>query len=145
MPYACRYTVQTMQPQLIHLLFHMLVNFAWTMQSVMAVYTSYAPYELVYSTFNTLTEQSGLIELICRDALTAEVLDISDIKIWLNRTLANDPHLWERGDVGVVEANGCCRLRFNLTHQLEGMFTCGKQTDIANVKESLPRTLICKL
>ena len=124
-----------MRPQLIYML---------VMHSVMAVYTSYAPYELIHHTFGTLTEQSGLIELTCREELTAEQLPISSIKIWLNRTSANDPDLRVRNDVGVVKAHGCCSLRFNLTHELEGNFMCGKQTDIANVQESLPKALICK-
>ena len=114
----------------------------------MAVHASDAPYELVHRTFGQMTELSGLIELTCRNASTAEELDISDIKIWLNRTSANDPDLRAREDVGVVEAHGCCSLRFNLTPQLEGYYTCGRRTDIGNgtvaVQGSLPRTLICK-
>ena len=130
-----------MRPQLIiPLMLHVFVKFVCIMHLVMAD----APYELVHHTFGQMTELSGLIELTCRDASTAEELDISDIKIWLNRTSVNDPDLREREDVGVFEANGCCRLRFNLTHQLEGKFTCGRRTDIANVQESLQRTLICK-
>ena len=117
----------------------------WMMYFIMTVsvhtYSQYPPYELVHH----ITELSGLIELVCREGSTAEVLPVSDINIWLNRTSVNDPDLQEREDVGDVEVHGCCGLRFNLTHQLGGNFTCGKRIDIANVKENLPKTLICKL
>lgn len=103
-----------------------------------------APYELTHRTISPDTELSGAIELTCRDGSTAEDLPVRDIKIWLNRTTVYDPDLREREDVGNFEVRGCCRLRFNLTHQLEGNFTCGRRTDIANVQESRPRTLICK-
>ena len=112
-----------------------------------AVHTAssqYPPYELVHSTFD-VTELSGLIELTCRDGVTAEKLPVSDIIIWLNRTSVYDPDLREREDVGAVQVHGCCSLRFNLTHQLEGNFTCGRRIDAANVLESLPKTLICKI
>ena len=82
--------------------------------------------------------------MACRDGSTAEELPVSDIKVWLNRTSVDDPDLQEREDVGIVEEHGCCRLRFNLTQQLDGNFTCGRRIDIANVKESPAKTLICK-
>lgn len=119
----------------------------WTVGSSMTMGTSpQGPlaYELIHRTFEATTEQSGLTEVICRDGFTAEDLPVSDIKIWLNRTSVDDPDLREREDVGAIEVHGCCSLRFNLTHQLEGTFTCGRRIDAANVLESLPRTLICK-
>lgn len=109
-----------------------------------AVCMNHPPYELIHRTIPPDTELSGAIELTCRDGSTAEDLPVRDIKIWLNRTTVYDPDLREREDVGNFEVRGCCRLRFNLTHQLEGNFTCGRRTDIANVQESRPRTLICK-
>lgn len=119
----------------------------WIIHFIMTVHTylQYPPYELIhmYSTFN-ITELSGLIELTCREGSTAEELPVSNINIWLNRSSVNDPDLRERKDVGAVEVHGCCRLRFNLTHQLGGNFTCGIRTDVANVKESPPKMLICK-
>ena len=127
----------------------MFVNFAllWMILLIMAMHTSsqhpQAPYELVYHTFD-VTELSGLIEMACRNESTAEELPVSDIKIWLNRTSVDDPDLREREDVGIVEVHGCCRLRFNLTHQLDGNFTCGRRINIANVKESPTKMLICK-
>ena len=105
---------------------------------------SHSPFVLVHSTVGVITELSGLIELTCRNGITAEELPVSDIKIWLNRTSVHDPDLREREDVGAIEVHGCCTLRFNLTQQLEGNFTCGRRIDVANVQESLPDTLICK-
>ena len=102
------------------------------------------PYELIHRSFQHITELSGLVELVCREGSTAETLSVNEISIWLNRTSVTDPDLREREDVGVVEVNGCCGLRFNLTQWLEGNFTCGKRIDFANVKESLPKTLVCK-
>ena len=102
------------------------------------------PYELIYRIIDPDTDLSGLLELICRDGFTAEELPVSDIKIWLNRTSVDDPDLREREDVDTVEVHGCCSLRFNLTHQLEGNYTCGRKMDIANVRESSPKSLICK-
>ena len=125
-----------------------IVKFAmlWMMALKMAVCMATEqspPYELIYRTISD-TELSGLLVLICRDELRAKELPVSDIKIWLNRTSVDDPDLREREDVGTVEVHGCCSLRFNLTHQLEGSFTCGRKTDIANVQESSPKLLICK-
>ena len=112
----------------------------------MTVHTSSQPppYELIHHSFQHVTELSGLVELVCREGATAETLSVNEISIWLNRTSVTDPDLREREDVGVVKVIDCCSLRFNLTQQLEGNFTCGKRIDIANVKESLPKTLICK-
>ena len=137
------------RPQLVK--FSPIIILLWIVHFVTVVHTSGfndAPYELVYRTFDSMhmTERSGLIELICRSGSTAQELPLTDnvTKIWLNRTSVNDPDLQERGDVRDIEIHGCCRLRFNLTSKLEGKYTCGRQTDIANVQESLPKQLICK-
>jgi hypothetical protein len=116
--------------------------FLWTIDLNIAV--SMTPYGLIHSTISGDTERSGLLQLTCRDGFTAEDLPVGDIKIWLNRTSVDDPDLREREDIGTVEVHGCCSLRFNLTHQLGGRFTCGRRTDIANVQESSPIMLICK-
>ena len=92
------------------------------------------PYELIHHSFQRITELSGLVELVCHEKSTAETLSVNEISIWLNRTSVTDPDLREREDVGVVEVNGCCGLRFNLTQQLEGNFTCGKRIDMAKCK-----------
>jgi hypothetical protein len=112
------------------------------MQFIMAIHTQPElppPYQLIHRSIS-----GSLIELICREGSTAESLPINEISMWLNRTSVNDLDLREREDVGRVVVYGCCGLRFNLTPQLEGNFTCGKRIDIANIKESLPKTLICK-
>ena len=85
----------------------------------------------------------GSIILRCRDSTKAEQLDIGQIKFFLNRNSVVDPSLRERGDITVVEV-GSTGIKFNLTHRLEGNYTCGKRVDTANVRESLPKILICK-
>ena len=103
---------------------------------------SSAPYyELIHQTDST-TELTGSITLTCRDSCTAEELEISEIKFFLNHSLA----LKERGDIRVVEI-GTTSINFNLTHRLEGNFTCGKSgvgTANNTVRASLPKTLVCK-
>ena len=104
--------------------------------------TTPPPYELIHQT-DTTTEQTGSVTLKCRDGQTAEELDISEINFFLNRSSAADPCLRERGDIIVVrvESTG---IKFNLTRRLEGNYTCGKRVDVANVRESLPRSFVCK-
>ena len=101
-----------------------------------------APYELFHQT-DTTTEETGSIILKCRDSDTAEELDISEISFFLNRSSVADPSLRERGDITVVPV-GSTGIKFNLTRRLEGNYTCGKRVDVANVRESVPRTLVCK-
>ena len=98
-------------------------------------------YELIHQTDST-TELTGSIILKCRDSSTAEELEISEIKFFLNHSSA----LRERGDIRVVEI-GTTGIKFNLTRRLEGNFTCGKSgLDTANttVRASPPETLVCK-
>ena len=104
------------------------------------------PFELIYMT-DSQTELTGSISLQCRDADTAEPLEINGIKFWLNRTSVCDSDLMARADVHVdiVDNN---RIKFNLTHKVEGDYTCGRlalQENRITVKESAPRRLICKL
>ena len=82
-----------------------------------------SPYfELIFRT-DDQTELSGSILLQCRDA-TAEPLDVDQIKFWLNKTSACDPDLTAIADVQVIRAdNG---IKFNLTRNLEGVYTCGR-------------------
>lgn len=100
------------------------------------------PYEVIHQTDNT-TEHTGSITLICRDGMTAEEEDINEIYFFLNRTSAADPSLREREDIRVVKV-GTTGIKFNLTRRFEGNYTCGKRVDAANLRESLPKTLICK-
>ena len=103
------------------------------------------PFELIYTT-DSQTELTGSISLQCRDADTAEPLEINQTKFWLNRTLVCDSDLIARADVHVdiVDNN---RIKFNLTRNLEGVYTCGRlalQENGIVVKESTPVTLLCK-
>ena len=97
---------------------------------------------MIHQTDST-TEETGSIILKCRDSDTAEELDISEISFFLNRSSVADPSLRERGDITVVPVRST-GIKFNLTRRLEGKYTCGKRVDIANVRESVPRTLVCK-
>ena len=97
--------------------------------------------ELIFTTDST-TVFTGSITLKCRDSITAEEVEISEISFFLNRTSAA-PSLRERGDITVVEV-GSTGINFNLTRRLEGYYTCGRRVDTANVRESLPKILICK-
>ena len=119
-----------------------LVFTAASTSNPIASQNSPAPYELIHET-DSNTEQTGSIIVKCRDSDTTEELDISEIHFFLNRSSATDPSLRERGDITVVsvERTG---IKFNLTRRLEGNYTCGKRVDVANVRESVPKSLICK-
>lgn len=99
-------------------------------------------YQLIHQIGST-AELTGSVILKCRDYETAEELNINEISFFLNRTSATDLSLRERGDISVVAVQST-GIKFNLTHGLEGNFTCGKIVDCTNVMESLPITLICK-
>ena len=98
--------------------------------------------ELIFTTDST-TEQTGSITLKCRDGFTAEEVKISEIKFFLNHSSPSDPCLRERGDITVVEV-GSTGIKFNLTREYDGYYTCRKRVDCAYVKESMPKALICK-
>ena len=104
------------------------------------------PHELIYNTDST-TDVSGSIILRCRDEF-AEPLNIHQnlIKFWLNRTSACDLDLEARDDVQVIRVDDY-RIKLNITHNLEGNYTCGQlvaQGAEILVEESDPVTLVCK-
>lgn len=106
-------------------------------------------YELIYRYMtDSTTEMRGSIVLQCRDAITAEALEVNQIKFWLNRTTSCDLDLRARADVRVIRADANS-IKFNLTHDLDGNYTCGRLNIIRDneviVEESSPKTLICKL
>ena len=98
--------------------------------------------ELIFTTDGT-TEQTGSINLKCRDGITAEEVEISEIKFFLNHSSPTDPSLRERGDITVVEV-GSTAINFNLTREYEGYYTCGRRDDCAKVRQSTSKALICK-
>ena len=102
-------------------------------------------FELIYMTDpNHQTALSGSILLQCRYADTTEPLDIHQTKFWLNRTSACDPDLTAIADVQVLRDDK--KIKFNLTRNLEGVYTCGTlaiQENEVIIRESVPRTLIC--
>ena len=99
-----------------------------------------SPYTIVHSRDST----SGRIELECRNSSTLERLDIHGVKFWVNRTSADDRDLRNRSDFSVIEDHNNNVIRFTLTGDLEGRFTCGIKIDVANIRESPPLALICK-
>ena len=102
------------------------------------------PHELIFMTDST-TSTSGSITLRCRDQ-DLETLEISQVIFWLNRISACDSDLREREDLRVIEVDDY-GIRFNLTRNLEGQFSCGKLVTQDNriiLQESVPKTLICK-
>ena len=103
-------------------------------------------FELIYMTDDqTASRLSGSISLQCRDANTAEPLqDVDQTKFWLNRTSACDPDLTATAGVQVLRTDH--GIKFNLTRNLEGIYTCGTlaiQENEVIVRESAPRTLTC--
>ena len=102
-------------------------------------------YELIY-TIDAITEISGSITLKCRNQFADDLL-VSGVKFWLNRTSACDFDLRERPDVYTIEVDAYS-IKFNLTRNLEGHFTCGALEAQDNtriiVRESGRLTLICK-
>ena len=120
----------------------LLVSIGHILASATCLSLDPAPYQLIHETDST-TEQTGSITLKCRDGITAEEVETSEIKFFLNRSSVTDPCLRERGDIRVVEV-GSTGIKFNLTRIYEGNYTCGKRVDRANVRESSPNPLICK-
>ena len=98
-------------------------------------------YELIYITDRVTTELTGSIIMICRSDATAEKLPLSEVQFWLNWT-ANSTSLRERTDINVLEVDKYS-IRFNLTRNLEGLYTCGKCTD-EDCEMSCQKQLICK-
>ena len=110
------------------------------------VMTSAHLYELIYMTDST-TELSGSITMQCRDALSTEPLEINQTGFWLNRSSACDLDLRARADVGAIGVDAYS-IKLNLTHNLDGIYTCGRLVTQGNeviVKESNRITLVCKL
>ena len=112
---------------------------------------SSAAYELIYRTDST-TDLTGSITLSCRDDSTAEEVGISEISFFLNCSSGanNCLSLRERGDITVVAVTST-RIRFNLTREYDGNYTCGKRrrsrgdgTCTANYTMSPPEALVCK-
>ena len=98
------------------------------------------PYELIYRT-DVTTEQTGSITMICRSDATAEDVPLSKVQFWLNWT-ANSTSLQERTDINILEVDKYS-IRFNLTRNLEGFYTCGKCIN-EDCEMSDQKQLICK-
>ena len=102
----------------------------------------YNGYELIYRTDAT-TDLMGSIRMLCRTYTTAENVPISEVQFWLNSTTCNSTtSLRQRDDVNVLEVDSYS-IKFNLTRNLEGYYTCGKQVN-ENCIMSTERELICK-
>ena len=104
-----------------------------------------SPYELIYRTDST-TDLTGSITFKCRDDSTAEEIEISEICFFLNCSSgANCLSLREREDITVVavESTG---IRFNLTREYDGYYTCGKRGGDTCTADTMspPQALVCK-
>ena len=101
------------------------------------------PYQLIFETHDSKTELAGSIALRCRDGDTAQEQDISEISFFLNHSSVADPSLREREDITVVEVDRYS-IEINLTRRLEGNYTCGRRENATHVRESRPKTFVCK-
>ena len=104
---------------------------------------SFPPYELIFETRDRITELSGEITLYCRNAQTTEKINVQSVKIWLNASSC-EKDLRQREDIGRIEVVGCCSLRFNLTRNLEGNYSCGEFGENGIRLESSPLRMICE-
>ena len=106
--------------------------------SVFASITPPSQYELICRTNSTTHRTSPIYRA------TAETISMDEVVFILNCSSVDDPSIRERGDIRVVV--GSYGLRFNLTHRLEGNYTCGRRVNVTYVEvlESLPLILACK-
>ena len=58
--------------------------------------------------------------------------------------MPNDPDLRERSDVNLIAGQTGTELTITFSRRIEGNYTCGQQTDSANVEESEGVVLVCK-
>ena len=102
-------------------------------------------YELIHLTDHT-TERTGSITMKCRDKY-AEDLNINEVNFFLNySSTTNCLSLRERGDITVI-AVGTTGIKFNLTREYDGFYTCRKRGDktcTANYTTSPPKPYICE-
>ena len=105
--------------------------------------SSFPPYELIFESRGRMAELTGEIILSCRSSLTAEKISVHSVKFWLNVS-SSENDLREREDIGPIEVVGCCSLRFNLTRNLEGDYSCGEFGENGIRLESHSVTLICE-
>ena len=120
--------------------FTIVVGILCTIQSSTSL--NFPPYQLVLTIEDTT---HGLVQLQCREETQFRYLNVHNVKFWLNRTSPTDPGLRERADVTVIETEDQLGIRFNLTRNFEGYYTCGRigSDNGTEVSESVPRPLIC--
>ena len=87
---------------------------------------------------------SSEVTFQCRSETTQAVEYVNDTIFWRNRMTARDAGLRERNDVMVTETADQQGIRFNLTRDLEGYYSCGKRIDCTSIDESPQVTLICE-
>ena len=80
--------------------------------------------------------------MFCRTSITAENIAISEVQFWLNLTCNSTTSIRQRTDVNVSEVDNYS-IKFNLTRDLEGYYTCGKQVS-EDCMMSSATALICK-
>ena len=87
---------------------------------------------------------SSEVTLRCSSKTTFKFEYVNDTIFWRNRTTARDAGLRERNDVMVTETANQRGIRFNLTRDFEGYYSCGKRIDCTSIDESPRVTLICE-
>ena len=99
-----------------------------------------AAYELLHE----IQAGSSEVTLRCRSETTLKYQHVNDTIFWRNRMTAIDAGLRERNDIMVTETADQRGIRFNLTRDLEGYYSCGKRIDCTSIDESPQVTLICE-
>ena len=85
-----------------------------------------------------------LITLRCRDTHSSRNFEpVQDINFWLNRTAPDDPGF--QNDPNVITTRDRMGITFQLARDREGYYSCGVQSDSANVVESERIAVIGKL
>ena len=132
--------------------FHFVVYTTCILCSLRLAASQDVPYELIVNRLDTATTGPLIdtVTLSCRDLMSGVFLlpDDEDVglRFWRNRQGADDPGI-SSDDYRLSRAldgteNG--GIRFQLTRQLEGNYTCGTMVDVANVRESSRKTLLSK-
>ena len=97
-----------------------------------------------YELSHDIQTGSSEVTLRCRSETTQAVEYVNDTIFWRNRMTARDAGLRERNDIMVTETADQRGIRFNLTRDLEGYYSCGKRIDCTSIDESPQVTLICE-
>ena len=99
-----------------------------------------APYDLRVEREEP-SSQGALVDLItlrCVESTSGQIMRPQDVMFWLNRQRPEDPDFKDEDYIEID--NGRRGIVFQL--RVEGNYTCGRRTDVANVEESEREPLI---